>query len=267
MLGIALVAVVLAASACSDAHTQAQLTLSDNGSDPHEVTLLAPNAADVWLHKLTDAYRVLHPEVTFVYELQVTVTPQRPRAKPTPPIAPQKRVAAGDTPDVWIDEYGILRDHASDPRVQDPPFRVGNDPFEFVVQAGNPQNVTGLEVFGPGNHPKSGLCNLANICGSLARGILLKGGIDPKADVTYADGPTLAGAVAEGKVAAGMMFTTEAAAQAPSLTRLAAPRTFIYGAMAMRADPVAAKFLAWLKSSPDARAVLTSAGLQPPPGT
>jgi hypothetical protein len=267
VLGIALAAVVLCGIACSDAHTQAELNLADNGSDPTEITVLSPNASDVWLHALTAAYMVEHPEISFVYESQVTISPSAGKPKTLPTIVPEKRIAQGATPDLWIDDYLILKKHAKDPRAQAPPFRIGDDQLELVVQLGNPQNVTGYEVFGPGEYPRSGLCLLGTPCGLLARRQLIVSKVTAKPDLNFISGPALATGVVQGKVAAGLILGSDAAAQRANLTTITTARPIPYGAMAMATDPAAAKFLTWLRTSPEARTLITASGLTPPPGT
>ena len=78
---------------------------------------------------------------------------------------------------MWIDEAGLLKPFANDPRAQGQIVPFAAEPMVLAVQAGNPAHVTGLDVFAAGG-PPSGRCAAAQPCGKSAF-TWLRGGAHP----------------------------------------------------------------------------------------
>jgi Bacterial extracellular solute-binding protein len=263
VLGVVLVAILLGGLACSDAHSKEQLSLADNGSDPDVITLLAPESADPWVHALTDAYSDDHPNISFAYETNVTARPVTNTAVVTAPVIPIQRIRTGATPDVWIDVLSNVAKYSGDPRAQGRAVGFAGDGLDLVVKAGNPDQVAGLNVFGAGNYPPSGLCSVKVPCGLQAPAILRKAGVEPAPDLTTPDGPTLAQAVVGGKVAAGLILGTDGVAQGANLQILLVTRRLDYGVLGMMSDQAAAQFITWLTTSAEAGTILSNSGMLP----
>ncbi len=267
-LTVVLVAVALLAAACSDAHTQAQRDWSDTGYDPNVLTLLNPPDLNPVLTALGAAYLTVRPNTSLVFLNQVNASSGKyNRTKST--LTNTQIIQAGASPSLWIDEAGLLKPFANDPRAQGQivPFAV--EPMVLVVRAGNPSHVSGLDAFAAGG-PPVGRCSTSVPCGKWAYIWLRADHIQPKFAVKVPEATMLLSEIRAGHAVAGLLFSLSippgdiTVATVP-VASPPAP-TFTFSMLAMSTNPLAQQFEKWVATSEQARSIVASYGLLPGTG-
>jgi ABC-type molybdate transport system substrate-binding protein len=255
----------LVATACSDAHTQAQRDWVDTGYDPNVLTLLNPPELNPVLTALGQAYLSVRPDTSLVLLNQVNPASGKFN-KVKSNLTSTQIIEAGASPSLWIDAASTLKPYAHDPRAQGQivPFAV--EPMVLTVKAGNPAGVTGLDAYSAGG-PTAGRCATAQTCGRYAYAWLAAAHIRPHIDLRVLDAQALVEAIAAGRVDTGAVLSLAippgdtqvttvpvASPPAPALT---------FRMLAMSTNPTALQFEKWLSTSPQAHAILSSYGLLP----
>jgi len=275
-LAIVLVAALVALSSCSDAHSDAQLQLKNQGYDPTSMVILAPATLSQTLQDLGTAYTRLHPDTSFVLVSDVVAGLER--------FARHYHFLAGvaanarqslDTqpvPDLWIDTSNSLRTLLppgtavyGDRR----PF--GDDHLAVVVRPGNPDHISGLQAFAASSGVRTGMCNPGTPCASLSNAVLEEHHIVAKPVVGETTGMELVTDLLQGRIKAVLVTTVDLAnavkngAQVTVLP-IQPPSTKVltYATVTLDQDPVAAAFADWVATSPQAATILAYHGVTPP---
>ncbi len=94
--------------------------------------------------------------------------------------------------------------------------------LQIAVPAGNPAGVSGLDDF---DRPELwlGLCNAAVPCGSLARQVLARAGVDPAIDTEEPDVRALLSKVASGELDAGIVYASDVVAAGETVEGIEIP--------------------------------------------
>lgn len=267
-LTVVLVAAALLATACSDAHTQAQRDWVDTGYDPNVLTVLSTPDLNPTLTALGKAYLSVRPNTSLVFLSEINAGSgklNQIRSK----LTNTQIIKAGAQPSLWIDEAGLLKPYASDPRAQGQILPFAVEPMVLAVLAGNPAHVTGLDVFAGGG-PTSGRCSLIQPCGKAAFTWLSAAHVRPSFEVKVLDGPALLEAITVGHAAAGLVFSLTIPLGDTAITTVpvASPPApnITFRMLAMSPNPTAVQFEKWVVSSPQARSIIASYGLLPGTG-
>jgi molybdate transport system substrate-binding protein len=258
VLAVLAVLVVLL-SACSDKHTEAEYSLADDGNDPRLVYVLAPSSLTPMLEALATELVKTHPDISLV------LVAGHPTSKTVATSTPDARVKAGARPSIWIDTSPTIKTMRDDPAVKAPPIDLGADALQFVVMSGNPEGVKDLSVFGPQPGPKTALCDPKTPCGRASTALLNKQGIESKPDRISSDGAQLLRDLGDGKVAAGIVYATDAAPSGLALTSLPYPgqatNTLAYQMVRFTDKQSTVDFATWIQTAPEARTILDRFGL------
>src|SRR5690606_17396434 len=99
----------------------------------------------------------------------------------------------------------------------------GSDLLTIAVPAGNPANVTGLDVFLPGTAPVTAICAEGTSCGGGARSAFRHLGIDAAPNATDLTPLELLLGVAARNFDAGILFRAQASARADQIDLVALP--------------------------------------------
>jgi hypothetical protein len=266
---VALLALALLATACSDAHTQAQRDLADPGVDPDVVTVLATTDLIPLLKALNQAFLLVRPNTTLVFVNQITDQSGRHR-KVNSKLSNTQLVQSGAAPSLWIDAPDKLAPFANDPRAQGPVLPFAVESMVVVVQQGNPAHVSGLDAFAAGGVP-AGRCKSDVACGKPAQEWLAAAKVRGVFPLVTNDAPSLIAAIAKGQVQVGIVWARDLPPDTPGVSTVPvatppSPAT-PYSMLGMNPNPTAKQFEQWLATSPAARAVITSYGFLPGNGT
>ena len=268
LLGVVLVAVSLLATACSDAHTQAQRDWVDPGIDPNVLSLLAAPSLTPVLTALGQAFQTVRPDTTLVFVNQVTATTGK-RNRVDSNLTNTQIIQSGASPALWIDVAAVLKPYAKDSRAQGPILPFAVEPLVLAVKVGNPAGVTGLNAFEAGG-PTAGRCSTKAPCGKLGAAWLAAAKIKPSYEVKALDAPQLLEAITKGQADAGLVLALDVPPAGPTLTTVpvATPPapSITYRMLCMSTNPTATQFEKWVATSPQARAILTTYRLLPGTG-
>jgi hypothetical protein len=250
---------VLLSAACSDAPTEKEIAMADDGIDPSIVPIFTSPALLTMVNDLGNIFLVEHPGVTFQYT-----------AKDPDTLAQRARGAV--KPALWIDDRAALEPLIAEGETVGEPGVVGDDPMQMVILKSFKGERPTLEVFGPGTFPaQSGLCDVAAACGQAAREILAQAGITPEPDFTLATGRDVVVAMGtKDQFQTGLVYRSEAAGLVTKFSVIKLPDPAIglrtYQSVRLRDDSIGAAFQDWIATSPDAEAILVKKGLRPRPG-
>lgn len=258
-LGAAVLATVLLilTSACSDAPTEQEIAMADDGVNPSIVSIFTSEELLPVVRELGTRYRFDHSGVTFLFT-----------AKDPEGLATTTRT--GTRPALWIDWAEALAPVVSDPGVVGSPVPVGDDVMQFLVTRNYGQRVP-LEVFGAGDYPvASVLCATTLPCGPAARAILEQAGVTPKPDATLARTQEILVAMRDDVYQTTLMYRSNASSLFTAFRVIALPDPTI-GARAIESlrfteDAVGADFQSWIAESPEAQEILVKRGFRDRPG-
>jgi hypothetical protein len=264
-----LVVALLGLSACSDAHSQAQLDLQNHGYDPTAVVILAPAVLAPTLKELGFFYTRDHPGASFVLVSDVEAgmaSLHRGRYQPKAPANGKASLEAQPAPELWIDISAAQRALLPpDVHVVGAPEFFGYDRPALVVQPGNPDHVTGLTVFAKGSGLRTGMCVVHTTCGSLGRIALQHAHVKPAPRVTATSGTVLLGSVIRGHLAAALTTSIEAANAFPRVTTVpltTPPHGYAtYTMVRLDASLLGQQFVDWITNSPIAVRILAAHGI------
>lgn len=247
--------VVLVAGACSDAPTEKEIAMADDGIDPSIVPIFTSENLLPAVQQLGQVFLIDHPGTTFQYIAKDAETLGR-------------RVSDGIRPALWIDEARALDPHEA--QAIGEPAPVGDDVVQFVRYRDYKGPAPTLEVFGAGSFPaRSALCDVEVPCGRAARAILDDAGITPEPDAMLPTGRDVVAAAAKGEVDTSLLYRSDTARLWTAFKLLPLPDPTIgartYQSLRMRDDTIANGFQTWIATSPDADAVLVKLGLRPRP--
>ncbi len=270
-LAIVLVVALIGLTSCSDAHSQAQLDLSNPGYDPTTIVILAPKAIGPALLELGAAFTRSHPGVSFVLVSDVVTLMLHNVSRHRTPKLPKngrEQLEANLAPDLWIDAGSAIT-AMKPPNVKFYGDRktFGDDQIALIVPLGNPGGVTGLAAFARGSGFKTGLCNDHTPCGSLARLVLRSAHVSPSPTFSTRDGSVLAGEVGRGSLQAALLLSSQAEANANVATvpiRPAPSATIPYQMVQLDQSPIANEFAEWAVTSATATSVLAANGISRP---
>lgn len=253
-----LVAVLVLAGACSDAPTEKEIAMADDGIDPSIVTVFTSEDLLPVVQELGTLFLIDHPGTTFQYT-----------AKGADVLG--QRVDEGVRPSVWIDRAEVLQRFTTDGRATGPAQPVGDDAMQFVVYEDYAGPKPTLEDFGDEAAPvRTGLCELAAPCGRGAQAVLDAEGITPRPDQTLEAGRNVVAKLADGTIDASLIYRTDAARLYTKFDYLSLPdpavATLTYQSISLRENPVAQEFQSWIATSSDAEDVLVKLGLRVRPG-
>ncbi len=267
-LTVVLLAVALVATACSDAHNQAQRDWVDTGYDPNVVTLLNPPELNPVLTALGTAFLAVRPNTSLVFLNKVSA-PSGKFNRNKKSLTNTQIIQAGASPSLWIDVAAVLKPYADDPRAQGKIEPFGVEPLVLTVQAGNPTHITGLDAFAAGG-PTAGRCAITQMCGRWTYTWLAAAHIHPTFEVKVGDGTQLVAAIAAGRAQAGLVLslTIPFGDTAVATVPVASPPapSYPFRMLGMSANPAALQFEQWLSTSPQARSIISSYGLLPGSG-
>ncbi len=256
---------LLLATACSDAHTQAQRDLSDTGVDPNVVTLLNSPDLNPVLTALGRAFLTVRPDTSLVFLNQVKATSgklNQIRSRQTN----TQIIQGGATPSVWIDLADVLKPFAKDPRAQGAILPFATEPMVLAVKAGNPAHVTGLADFAAGG-PSAGRCAATQPCGPSAYEWLKEAHVQPVFEVKVLNGAVLIDSIVAGRADAGLVYALTIPPGDADITTVpvASPPapTHVLRMLSMSSNPTALQFERWVATSSQARSIITTFGLQP----
>ena len=267
-----LVVALVGLSACSDAHSQAQLDLQNQGYDPGAVVILAPSGLAATLKDLGAGFTRTHPGTSFILVSDVIAgLKQMVRRGPyRPQVAKNDKASleADLRPQLWVDGSAAI--HSLLPPgvlTYGPPTPFGFEQLTLVVRPGNPDHVSGLAAFAKGSGLRTGICLPHTICGALARASLAKAHVVDGATVTSSKGGKLIAALTAGHLQAALTTSSEAADAAATATTVGTvpipPELASYAGYTMvRLDvsQVTAEFVDWLTTSPAATLILANHG-------
>jgi hypothetical protein len=270
-MALAAVALVLvaAAAACSDAHSQQEKDLSNPGVDPQTVTVLAPPDMAALIDALGQAFGTTHPGVSVVQLDPVTARPQRTGMTVVVRDDGLTAIKGGATVSLWITRLALLSQFRKDPRAVGAPQLFGTDHLALVVRGRNGLGISSLAVFGPGLHPKTGMCAPTLPCGRSGDLWLKAANVEAKPDLRFPTNAALEAALVSSKVKAGLLFSSQVADN-NKLTIVPIPSppapTVVYGTLRMDPNPTGQTFQTWLATSPEAHYLLGLYGVSAPPG-
>jgi molybdate transport system substrate-binding protein len=133
------------------------------------VKLLVRDAAQRTGRKLAEAYRLAHPGSL----VQLTIDGG---------LGIQSRLAAGEQPDVILDNRKNLNNLSQSNALSWRPQEFGTDVYSIAVAKGNPKGINSLKVFDNDPAVVTGLCPTTKNCGKDAVAILLRAGITSPPD-------------------------------------------------------------------------------------
>ena len=249
-----LLAVLLLGVACSDAPTEKEIAMADDGVDPSIVSVFTAEELLPAVQELGTLFLIDHPGTTFQYT-----------AKGADVLS--ERVNEGVRPSVWIDRAEVLAPFATGGGATGPAQPVGDDVMLFVVW----EEYTGprptLEDFGSGDGPaKTGLCDAAVPCGRGAAAVLEREGITPEPDAVFEDGRTVVGRMADRTIDTSLIYRSDAARVYTKFEYIPLPDPTVgsatYQSISLREAPVAQEFQSWIATSDDADAVLVKLGFR-----
>jgi len=243
---VLLVTTLLLAAACG----------SDGGEEAGEQE--APASVTVTVYAPNSLKRVM-PEVVADFEEQNPGVKVELTVERTEELA--ERIAAGDTPDVYIgSSRQIDQLKANDPGVSAQFF--GVDVMSIIVPEGNPAGVTDLGAFGD-REVRSAICADDTPCGLAARAVLDSAGITPTPEVVGDGWLPVLKAVEKGEVDAGLLNSTEYGLGKVDVVPLAPgqEREVRYAVVVMSDAAPAAAFADWLVSD-EAVDTLRAQGLE-----
>jgi molybdate transport system substrate-binding protein len=255
LLAVVLVAMAVLVAGCSDAPTEAEIEMADDGIDPSIVSIFVADGLLPVVEELGTIFLIQHPGTTFQYS-----------TKPSEELA--DRVRDGFRPTLWVDRDDVLEEFADDPATRGPAAPFGEDVFQWVAWEDFPdaRKLT-LDVFGGGAQPaRSGICEPEPPCGVAARAVLDAAGVVPEPDVETESGRDLESRIAKGDFDTALVYRSDASRIYTRFTQLELPDptmgTLTYETISMADDPVVAEFQNWIVTSPQAQDVLVKRGLR-----
>jgi len=263
-----LVVALLGASACSDAHSQAQLDLANHGYDPDTVVILAPAGLRTTLLDLGTAFTLTHPGTSFVLVSDVVAGLLQARHRqyvPKPAANDKQALSADVAPSMWIDTTTAQQAlRPPDLTVVGSPTVFGYDGVALVVKPGNPTGVRGLTSLARGSGVKVGLCMARTTCGGLAHRVLAAAKVTTSPVMVAPTAADLVEAIGTGRIQAALTLRSEAADAGPKVSVVALqppPTTFLaYQTLRLDESPLADAFASWITTSPQAARVLAEHG-------
>ena len=247
-LAAVLAAMTLAVAACG----------GDDGSDGADgsgdatLTVYATNNLKRAMPEIEAAFEESHPDI----DLEVVTAPTNEL---------QSRIEGGDVPDVYIGRDSAVSDVIAVRTDAGAPEIVGRDVMAIVVPAGNPAGVASLAVFGD-DPVRSGLCAQETPCGSGARLLLERVGVDPAPDVTTEGWLDLAEGIASSEIDAGLLYRTEFITKLQRIDVVPLPdgaeQVIVYEGVTLTDSPNGTTFLSWLVEDPAGNEALRTKGLR-----
>jgi molybdate transport system substrate-binding protein len=271
-----LVVALLGLSACSDAHSEAQQSLGNQGYDPAALVILAPSTLSTTLSDLGTEYTKLHPDVSFILVSDVVAALVRVakhyHRRPGIALNPKQALNTEPVPELWVDTSNSLRTLLPPgTTVYGEPKAFGVDRLTIVVPRGNPNHITGLGAFAAGSGVRTGMCLAGTACGSMSKAALQERHITAKPVVGESTGKDLVADLLKGRIQAILMSRVDAAtamAKGAPITLLpiqpAPSKALSYSSAILAPSPIAAKFATWVNSSPEAARILAFHGFTPP---
>ena len=258
VLAVLAALLILVTAACSDAPTEKEIAMADDGIDPSIVPIFTSEELLPVVTQLGTIFLVEHPGYTFRYTTKDAETLSQ-------------RVREQHKPALWIDEADVLAPFVGDPASFGTPVRFGDDVMHFIVNKTYDGEPPTLEVFGPGNWPTAtALCDTSLPCGQTAEEILRQAGVTPEPDATLAQSREVMAGVADNTYQTSLLYRTDAAGQYTKFRLVQLPDPTIgaktYQSLLMDNSGVAAAFQTWIDQSPDAEAILVKLGYRPLPG-
>jgi molybdate transport system substrate-binding protein len=249
---------LLVTAACSDAPTEKEIAMADDGVDPSIIPIFTSEQLLRTVTELGTIFLVDHPGITFRYTAK-------------DPDTLSQRVREQTRPALWIDDAEVLAPFIGDPAAVGAPVRVGDDVMHFIVNRNYAGENPTLEVFGPGTFPTAtALCDTSIPCGSTAHEILRQAGVTPEPDATVAVAREAMVKVADNTYQTSLLYRTDAAGLYTGFRLVALPDPTIgaktYQSLRMSDNATAAAFQTWIDQSPDAAAILVKFGYRPVPG-
>ena len=255
LLVVLLALVVLAVSACSDAHTEEDKYRADNGSNPSLLRVYVNKEEAPLIQSLIDEYTKKHRGVSFILVTQKSE-------------ASAEQVQGGSRPDIWADLEPVLQPFASDARAVGPPTTYAANQLVWIVAKDNPLDLQDLDVFEADRDPQSGLCKSTLPCGIAARAMLVQQGVNPEPDFETGTAASSIGTVVDGKVYTTIVYRTDTLTTKGQYSTVPLPdpssQQIAHQMLRMTDNPSGLDFVTWAATSPDAHAVLKPLGLYDP---
>lgn len=179
-----------------------------------------------------------------------------------------ERVAAGDIPDLVIDNtrrLPAIADHRLEGTTDVP---LGVDFIEITVPAGNPKGITDLTPFGADPATVSALCAPEEPCGASGAAIVTGQGITASVDKIGDDADTVVANLVEGRADVALLYRSDAhILGAGKLQGLPVPgeerAAAAFHLMVLKGSLAAKELAMFVNTDPTADTALTSTGFRP----
>lgn len=255
LLAVALAFTVIMASACSDAPTEKEIAMADDGINPSIVSILVDERMSKVIQRLGLVFLRDKPGVTFQY---TSLDPELMAA----------RVRDGFRPTLWLDSREELEPFVDDPAAIGEPVNIGDDVVQWVVDRDYAGQAPALADFAnPSGPVVTALCDEPEPCASASTLVLAREGIVPDPAVVLPTGRDVLAAVAEARVDTSILYRTDTA---PIYTRMIVQPLpdpeigqVIYDSIRFTDLPIGEQFQQWLATSPEAEAELRKTGFLP----
>jgi molybdate transport system substrate-binding protein len=220
-----------------------------NAGDSTTISIYAPSQLSKPLERITTAFQQEHPGTTF----QFTLGPGSDLAK---------RIQDGQKPSIFIDTAASLSAIKS-ARPTAPPVNFGYDWVQLAVRKGNPKQVRGLDVFGPGSAVTTGTCAPELFCGQVDARVLESAGINAAPKVVTSNVAELTDGVKNGSIDAILLPRTDLRGVLRNIQTPPIQNTYRidYQMAQFRKGGPADQFVQWLQTAPSARQTLRISGM------
>jgi molybdate transport system substrate-binding protein len=221
-----------------------------NARDGNTISIYAPNQLSKVLERVTTTFQQENPGTTF----QFTLGPSEELSK---------RIQDGQKPSLYIDLPSAIAPLSGKVPTQAQPVPFGYDMVQLAVKRGNPKQVDGLGVFGPGSPINTGICARDVFCGQ-ADAIALDGArVNAAPKVVTSNVSELTDGVKSGRIDAVLLLRTDLRSVLTSITNIPVPQHFRvdYQIAQLQSGGATDQFLQWMQGSPSARQTLRLAGM------
>ncbi len=218
--------------------------------DPNTISIYAPSQLSKVLERLTTTFQQEQPGTTF----QFTLGPSEELSN---------RIQSGQKPNLYIDVQRAIEPVAAETRQVAAPAAFGHDIVQLAVKRGNPKQVDGLGVFGPGSPVTTGICGQELFCGQLDAIVLQGAGVNPAPKVVTNNVGDLTDGVKSGRIDAVLLLRTDIRSVLTSITNIPLRPTsrVDYQMAQFRSGGITDQFVQWVQTAPSARQALRHTGL------
>lgn len=218
------------------------------------VRLLVRDAAQRTGRALAQAYRLANPGSL----VQLTIDGG---------LGIQSRLAAGEQPDVILDNRKNLNNILQTEALAWRPQEFGTDVYSIAVAKGNPKGINSLKVFDNDPNIITGICPLVKNCGKDAAAILIRAGITAKPDKNLTGASDIIKSLVNGSIDAAILTSVKVGNRNKSADAIRLPtglKTIVthWQMSSVSGSAAADSFTSFMFSSAGA-AVLQQSGLLP----